>query len=134
MSAAPPSTPPASRSGASGSEKRQRGKVISVRVSPDEETALLAKAQAAGLSLGSYLRACALGEAGPRAKRSPPVNALLLAHAVAELNKAGSNLNQIARVVNTAGLFDPRDTSEVLDQVRGAVAEIRTAVGRKERA
>ena len=50
--------------------------------------------------MSSYGRASLLGKPGPRARRSPTLNAELLAHAVAQLNKVGSNLNQIARVLN----------------------------------
>lgn len=125
------------RSGASGSEKRQRGKAISVRLLPDEDTALRAKAEASGLSLGAYLRACSVGQPGPRAQRSPPVNAVLLGQAVAQLNKAGSNLNQIAHAMNAdrlAGRMPSAAVSlETLGEVRAAVAEIRAAVGRRGR-
>jgi hypothetical protein len=41
-----------------------------------------------------------LGTPGPRAKRSPPVNAEALGRATAALNKVGSNLNQVAHRLN----------------------------------
>ncbi len=82
------------------SENRQRGKIVPTRFLPDEHAELEARAAEAGLSPSAYLRACALGDAGPRARRSPTVERSLAAQAIAELNKAGSNLNQIARAVN----------------------------------
>lgn len=82
------------------SEARQRAHRVTVRFLPDEHAELETRAATAGLSPSAYLRACALGDAGPRARRSPTVERGLAAQAIAELNKAGSNLNQIARAVN----------------------------------
>jgi len=118
----------------SGSETRQRANgAVLVRLLPDERARIEAKARAAGLSLAAYLRACALGDAGPRARRSAPVNAELLARATAQLNKVGSNLNQIAHALN--GKDSPYEvfSVETLAEVRQAVADIREAVGRRER-
>jgi hypothetical protein len=106
----------------SGSQKRQRHRTIGVSVTPEEHAALAAKASAAGLSQAAYLRACGLGSPGPRAKRSPSVNAELLALAIAQLNKIGSNLNQIARVLNMHG------PSAIANENFAAQAETRTAV------
>jgi hypothetical protein len=82
------------------SEKRQREPRVTVRFLPDEYEKLNERAKAAGLKNGPFLRACALGEAGPRAQRSPTIDRELAAKAIAELNKAGSNLNQIAHSMN----------------------------------
>src|SRR6202035_1674288 len=84
----------------SGSQRRQRNHKIGVACGARDVVLIDDKARTAGLSLASYLRACALGSPGPRAKRSPPVSVEALAHATAALNKVGSNLNQIARVLN----------------------------------
>ena len=87
------------------------------------------------MSRGSYLRTCALGSPGPRARRSPPVNAEILAHAVAALNKAVSNLNQIARVLNSSGAMGIATASfAALAETRAAVTRILEIVGRKDRA
>lgn len=128
----PPDSAPARRAPKRG-EKGGRAQVVSVRVLPDELATLQERAQAAGLSVGGYLRSCGLGDAGPRARRAPSVNAVLLAQAVAQLNKAGSNLNQIAHALNTellAGRMAASVNRQVLDEVRAAVALIRSAVGR----
>ena len=86
----------------SRSETRQRKKSVCVRFENNEFDDVESRAGEAGLSNAAYLRACALGNAGPRARRSPTVERQLAAQAIAELNKAGSNLNQIARAVNMA--------------------------------
>jgi hypothetical protein len=117
----------------SGSNKRQRGAPVSIRLLPEERVELEMRAREAGLSIGSYLRACALGSPGPRAKRSPPVNAEALARAVAELNKAGSNLNQIARILNSAQAVGSKESLATLAETRAAVARILEIVGRKDR-
>jgi hypothetical protein len=119
----------------SGSEKRQRGAPVSVRFLPDERTVVQEKARAAGLSVASFLRASGLGAPGPRAQRTPTINAEALARATAALNKVGSNLNQIAHVLNAGGAIGmAQDYRTTLDVVREAAAAIREIVGRKDRA
>ena len=122
------STPERKRS---GSEKRQRGRTIPVRCDNAEFIIIDDKARAAGLSRGSYARAVLLGSSGPRAKRSPTVNAEALARATAALNKVGSNLNQIAHTLNSARAVGGRETIETLAEVRAAAAAIRELAGRK---
>jgi len=117
----------------SGSEKRQRRHTIGVRCSTAEFVLIEDKARSAGLSRGSYARAVLLGTSGPRAKRSPPVNAEALALATAALNKVGSNLNQIAHVLNSGQAAGSRDIIETLAEVRAAAAAIREITGRKSR-
>jgi hypothetical protein len=96
--------------------KRQRQHVLPLRADDTERAELEARASASGLSLGAYLRACALGDAGPRARRRPSVEREQLARANAEINRVGSNLNQIARTLNIAALEDPG--TELARQVR----------------
>jgi hypothetical protein len=106
---------------------------VSIRLLPDELAAIAERARAAGLSFASYLRACALGSAGPRARRSPPINAELLAHAVAALNKVGSNLNQIARALNAGQAVGAHESVAALADTRSAVLRILEIVGRANR-
>jgi hypothetical protein len=118
----------------SGSERRRRGTPVSVRCLPEERAALEEKAREAGLSLASFLRACGLGAPGPRAKRSPPVNAEALGRATAALGKVGANLNQIAHVLNAGGAaVTAQECFAALSETRAAAAAIRKIVGRKDR-
>jgi hypothetical protein len=117
----------------SGSQKRQRVKSLQVAMSTDEFMVVRERAAAAGLSSSSYGRAVLLGTPGPRARRSPPLNAELLAHAVAQLNRAGSNLNQIARVLNAGQAVGSKQAVDALADTREAVAQILDIVGRKDR-
>jgi len=85
------------------------------------------------MSLASFMRTCALGDAGPRARRSPPVNAELLAYAVSALNKTGSNLNQIAHRLNAAQAVGSLECVAALADTRSAVLRILEIVGRSDR-
>ena len=113
------------------SEARQRAARVTVRFLPEEHAELEARASAAGLSPSAYLRACALGDAGPRARRSPTVERSLAAQAIAELNKAGSNLNQIARAVNMEQWPGTSSVTAAADAVKRAATQILQAFGYK---
>jgi hypothetical protein len=117
----------------SGSQRRQRSKSYQIAMTPEEFVVARERAAAAGLSLSSYGRALLLGATGPRARRSPPLNAELLAHAVAHLNRVGNNLNQIARILNSAQAVGTKETLETLAAARAAVDLILEIVGRRER-
>jgi hypothetical protein len=118
----------------SGSQKRVRD--LKIPVACDEAEFLLIddRAREVGLSRPSFLRACGLGTPGPRARRSPPVNAEALGRATAALNKVGSNVNQIAHVLNAGGSsISAQECFAALAEVRAAAAAIREIVGRKDR-
>jgi hypothetical protein len=133
MTANPSPQPPLYKR--SGSERRQRAKgAVLVRLLPEERAAVEEKAREVGLSLASFLRTCGLGTPGPRAKRMPPVNAEALGRATAALNKVGSNLNQIAYVLNSKGTsVTMQQCFAALAETRAAAAAIREIVGRKDR-
>jgi len=126
--------PDHSATAAHGSEKRRRNRKTDTRWDDAEFSALGEKARECGLSLNSYIRAAVLGTPGPRARRSPPVNAEALGRATAALNKVGSNLNQIAHVLNAGNAsLTMQECFAALAEVRAAAASIRAIVGRKER-
>jgi hypothetical protein len=84
--------------------------------------------------LASYLRTCAIGHPGPRARRSPSIEIEALAQAVAGLNKVGSNLNQIAKVLNASGSVSLAHSAfATLSETRAAVIQILDIVGRRDR-
>ena len=118
----------------SGSDKRRRIHKVDTRWDGLEHASLVAAAQTAGLTKGGYIRALVLGCPGPRSQRAPSINAQALAQATAALNKVGSNLNQIARVLNAGGAtITTRECLTVLNDVRLAVASILDIVGREAR-
>ena len=98
---------------------------VHVRCSASEHAAITSKAESAGLSVGAYLRTLAIGTAGPRAIRRPPVEREELARLLGEIGKLGSNVNQIARVVNTTG--DKRAEHD-LGAIAGDVQVMRSAL------
>jgi hypothetical protein len=76
-----------------------------VRCTVRERAAIRAGAERAGLSVGAFMRASALGNAGPRAVRRPPVERKELARLLGHLGKVGSNVNQLARGFNVTGVL-----------------------------
>ena len=112
------------------SSKRQRTKGAMVRLTPVESAALHDRARRAGLSTGAYLRACALGDSGPRAKRAPPLNRELLGDALASLNRVGNNLNQIAKHLNTGGHPNHSQIADTRADLVALIEVILEAIGR----
>jgi hypothetical protein len=82
-----------------------RAKLINVRCSEQERLAIQQRAEEAGLSVGAYLRAQALGAPGPRAVRRPAVERRELARILGHVGKIGSNINQLAKRYNQVGIF-----------------------------
>ena len=108
-----------------------RGKFVAVRCSAAEYAAINAAAAQAGHSIGAYLRMAALGSAGPRAVRRPPVEKEALARLLGEIGKLGSNVNQIARAVNTTGDLPARpELAAIGAEVRAMRAALMKALGR----
>jgi hypothetical protein len=112
----------------SGSEARQRKHVRATRLDDDEVADLEARASETGLTVGAFLRACALETAGPRARRRAPVDRELLAQTNADLNRVGNNVNQIAYALNS-GKEPPSHVGATMDELRGVLAVIRRALG-----
>ncbi len=103
----------------SGSENRRRPALVNFRTTPAEHAELERLAELSGLSIGSYVRARALSEPTTRAVRRPTVERAALSQILAQLGKCGSNLNQIARVLNSGG--------DVPGDIPAAIGEFRTA-------
>jgi hypothetical protein len=74
---------------------------IAVRCTATQHATISQAASGAGLSIGAFLRARALGDPGPRSVRRPRVGQAELARLLGHVGKLGSNVNQIARVTNT---------------------------------
>jgi len=102
-----------------------KGCFVAVRVTAAEHAALTAGAAQAGLSVGAYLRAKALGTPGPRAVRRPAVEKEALARALGLLGKYGGNLNQLAHAANAAGI---QPTTCELDHLAREVREVKAAL------
>src|ERR1700687_264888 len=83
-----------------GSDKRRRIRQSLVRWTDEEFNAIAAKADKAGLAVAAFMRAAALGDAGPRAQRRPPADHVALRQILGQLGRIGNNLNQITRALN----------------------------------
>ena len=84
--------------------KNARTKLIPpIRCTEEERAAIKAAADRAGLSVGAFVRTLAIGDAGPRAVRRPPIERKELARLLGHLGKVGSNLNQLAHAFNSNG-------------------------------
>jgi hypothetical protein len=115
----------------SGSDKRQRTKGYSLRLSDDEHAEALERSQKAGLSLSAYFRAAALGDAGPRARKRAPVDRSELLRLRGELNRVGNNLNQIARTLNARPEHHPYDLDDALHELNKTIAAIAAVLGQE---
>jgi hypothetical protein len=102
-----------------------KDKFIAVRCTAKDHAAITEAAAKAGLSVGAFLRTQALGDAGPRAVRRPPIERKELARLLGWLGKHGSNVNQLAHAYHRMGKFP--GFAELV-AIRKEVAEMREAL------
>ncbi|WP_418895816.1 plasmid mobilization protein [Sandaracinobacteroides sayramensis] len=114
---------------AKGSDKRQRTRIITFRVSDDEYARYQDRALRAGLAVGAFARAAGLDHAGPRARHRRPIEHRALVQALAALNRVGNNLNQIARNANLGLDTDAGQLRDALHQYHAVTGAIYDALG-----
>jgi hypothetical protein len=102
-----------------------KGKFIGVRVTLEDRAKIASDAGEAGYKIGGYLRALALGSAGPRALRRPLAEREVLAKILGETGKLGSNVNQIAKAFNSVGAVP---TMQEITAMRADIAAMRAAL------
>jgi hypothetical protein len=105
--------------------KDARKRLIHLRCTDHERAAIKAVAEEAGFSVGALLRLLALGDAGPRAVRRPPIERAELARILGQIGKIGSNVNQIAKAIHTTRNLP--SWSE-LAEIKADIATVRAAV------
>ena len=113
------------------SQNRQRRMGLRVACTPEEYERITRKAQAAGMSTSSFLRAAGLGKKTPRSKPRAPVDLVMLGKATVEINRVGNNLNQIARALNRMELVPPAPLLQVLKEHAEALKLVLRAFGRE---
>lgn len=114
-------------------DKRQRQQVVTLRMDDAELAALREAAERAGLSVGAYIRAATLGDAGVRAGRRPVPERALLAQVLGQLGRWGNNLNQLAHQANTGHVPYPvHELAMVLVQFQELRGLILDAMGRAD--
>jgi uncharacterized protein (DUF1778 family) len=109
------------------SETRERKAVLSVRVTPDERATITEKAEAAGLSTGGFLRACALRRVTAGTKRRAPVDRDVLERTIAELRRVGNNINQLAKAANMNHPTNPAILRHALNEFTETLQQLREA-------
>lgn len=116
----------------SGTERRQRTKLLQIRLTPDELAEIEAQANRAELTPASFARSVLLSAPAPRARRRPSIEAETLGRLLGDLGKVGSNLNQIAHHLNAGRTeVSPAALAAALSDVADLRAAIMTAMGRK---
>lgn len=116
----------------SGSEKRQRNKVLQVRCTDAEFAQIEAMADRVELTPASYARSFLLDAPAPRAVRRPAVDTAQVAKLLADLGKVGSNLNQIAYHLNSGtSSVSPQAVESALADVAEMRKACMEALGRK---
>ena len=106
-----------------GQGKRKRRNPLTVRLSDSERELIRTRAQETGVSLNAYIRSSVLGSPyKPNPNRLEALRALNL-----ELTKQGSNLNQIARQLNS-NLMEQADTNSMLGVMARAYLQSHRAI------
>lgn len=96
------------------SERRQRTKLVQLRVSPAEAADLAARAQAGGFAtVADFVRVKTLGGRPLRSR----LDIAQLVKVEAAVHRIGVNVNQIAALVNKRSEADSADLAKVLDEL-----------------
>lgn len=113
----------------SRSQKRERRYLVSAAVNEAERERAKANARAVGLSVSGYIRSLLTGAATPRTQRAAPTPEIkALAILLGQLGKAGSNLNQLARLGNRGQPIPPAELKAALAAVEAAAQRIEAAL------
>jgi hypothetical protein len=108
------------------SNKRQRTKFLTARLTPAEHARIAQLADKRGLSPGALIRQTLLNVPPGPSVRRPNADTKLLAKVLAELGKIGSNINQIAFHLNAGRPGDVTEGS--IDAALRELLEWRTAL------
>ena len=97
---------------------------VAFRVDDFERTEIETAAKAAGQTVSEYARNCAMhGRFGYKTRKPKQEREKIERQAIAALNRVGANLWSLLRRLDKDG-SPPGDLSEVIDEVRAAVAKI----------
>ncbi|MGE0565855.1 MAG: plasmid mobilization relaxosome protein MobC [Pseudolabrys sp.] len=98
---------------------------LTTRCTPAFRTAVLEAAEKAGMGMADYMHAQLGGKPVPRARRKPAADTVQLTKILAQMGKAGSNLNQIAKRLNEYDFDGIPELQAMRDEHREALAEHR---------
>jgi hypothetical protein len=113
----------------SGSEKRQRGHPISVRVTPQERLAIEANAAAVDLCASAFLRTLGTGQKRPSERRRPNPDMRQVGKLLAEFGRVGGNVHQLVKEMNFGGIPQADELDAAGREVRALVASALKALG-----
>lgn len=118
---------------ATGTENRHRDKLITVRVTEDERELIKARAEHAGVTVGTFARDALIGTYAPRRVRRPPAEKAELVRILGALGKIGSNVNQLAAKANVGVLrvLDPMALAQLQDDLDEMRDDLMRALGRQ---
>ena len=116
----------------SGSETRQKGRVVTLRVSEREYETIQRDASGAGVTVGTYIRERLLTAPQTARRRRPHADVAALSAAHRQVRAVGGNLNQIARSLNMGELRAAGDLPGVLTEVQKTLQLVRRAMGFEE--
>lgn len=114
----------------SGSNNRKRQEILRFRVTAEEKEQIEQDAGRAGVSTGYYARHVLLDAPIPRQAKRPSIETDLLKKTLAELNKIGSNINQLARSHNQRKPPYREDVLVALESLNLAVLDVLKALGK----
>lgn len=116
----------------SGSETRKRARVLGVRLTDDERAPLEHDAAHAGLTLASHARLVLVSAPKTRSRRRPLADVAAISALYAQLAKSGSNLNQIAKQLNSGERVLAERIEETLAVQWEIICALRAALGVSE--
>lgn len=122
-------TVPLSHRRKSGSETRQKGRIITLRVSDTDYAAINESASGAGLTVGTYIRDCVLKAPQTARRRRPLADVAALSALHAQMRRIGGNLNQIARGVNSGEERAAADLPQALSELQQLMRRMRLDMG-----
>jgi hypothetical protein len=114
-----------------GSDKRKRTRVVGVRMTDQEYAQLEAAAERKGLTVASYVRDMLISQPQTRSRRRPRADVATLARFCGELNRIGSNINQMARAANLGRAPGGADHTHVMAELLKIFGLARAAMGFK---
>jgi hypothetical protein len=115
---------------ASGSERRQRARIVGFRATDAEHAAVRAAAERAGLTVGAYVRKHTLGAPVERQSRRPNIDRAQVAQLLGQVGRIGGNINQIAHSLNAGGSPSAMLISSAVEDVAAMRRALMEALGR----
>jgi hypothetical protein len=111
------------------SERRRRGQIVAVRFDADEYSRIQAAARLADATAAAYLRAAGLKRPVAAKRIEAPIAPADLRKLLGEINKIGSNLNQLARLSNRGLPVLDADLDAALIELAELRRHLRTLLG-----